>query len=178
MRIIAGSAKGTKLDTPSGYNTRPTSDRVKEAIFSAIHFDIEGANVLDIFSGSGQLGIEAISRGANSCVFVDMDKQSLQVIEKNIKRCGFERLSKVLNRDAIIYLSSISESFDIVLIDPPYGYKQQDEILIKLSANLNTGGIVVYETAKDIDFSDSVGELAKHKEYVYGTTKVVIYKKI
>ena len=177
MRVITGLAKGMRLNAPKGMNTRPTSEKVKEAVFSIIHFDLPGARVLDLFSGSGQMGIEAISRGAKSCVFVDVDKSSVEVITGNIKTVKFESFSKVVNADVHRYISSSSDKYDIVIIDPPYEYENHSILLLDLARLLGDNGIVVYESSKNVDFEDCIGDLKKQKEYGHGITKIVVYKK-
>ena len=104
MRVITGKARGVVLKTPNGMATRPTADRVKEAMFSIVHFDVEGARVLDMFCGCGQLGIEALSRGAQSAVFVDISRQSMSVTEKNLETTGFRNLSKTVISNSLEYL--------------------------------------------------------------------------
>ena len=120
MRVITGSAKGRRLFTLEGDDVRPTTDKVKEAIFSIIHFDIDGSAVLDLFSGSGQLGIEALSRGAKHCTFVDMARESVKVTTENVKNTGFSEKASILNTDSIGYLKTCRLTFDIALLDPPY----------------------------------------------------------
>ncbi|MBQ7006761.1 MAG: RsmD family RNA methyltransferase, partial [Oscillospiraceae bacterium] len=113
MRVITGSARGRKLVTPEGMEVRPTLDKVKEGLFSAIQFEIEGRDVLDLFAGSGQLGIEALSRGAASCVFVDSARKSQHAIQTNIAACGFQAQSKLIAGDALSYIKSCMQSFGI-----------------------------------------------------------------
>ena len=120
MRVITGKARGTVLKTPEGLATRPTTDRVKEALFSIIQFDIPGARVLDLFGGTGQLGIEALSRGAKFSVFVDQGAQACALIRENLKRTRFESSAKVIQSDYDLYLRKNSDKFDIILLDPPY----------------------------------------------------------
>ena len=117
MRVITGSARGRKLKTPQGMDVRPTTDSVKEAIFNIIQFDVEGRRVLDLFAGTGQMGIEALSRGAKECVFVDSSRQALNIVKENLKICNLQ--GTVISGDAVSYLSR-GESFDLVFMDPPY----------------------------------------------------------
>ncbi len=178
MRVITGSAKGKRLVTPEGRDvTRPTGDKVKEAMFSAIQFYVEGADVLDLYAGSGQLGIEALSRGANSCVFVDSAKVAQKCIAENIKNCGFSDVAKIKTGDALMYLSSAFERFDMAFLDPPYAAEQLPVVLPALSKVMREGGIVLCETAKTVDLPDEAGKLIKEKEYRYGSTKVYMYKR-
>ena len=120
MRVITGLARGRKLKTLEGDSVRPTTDKVKESIFNIIQFEVEGRNVLDLFSGSGQLGIEALSRGANGCVFVDSSRASLKVTEENIKAAGFEKSARTVLSDSLSYLDRTCERFDLAFLDPPY----------------------------------------------------------
>lgn len=123
MRIIAGSARGRKIEAPEGLDTRPTLDRVKESFFGSIQFDIGDSECLDLFAGSGNLGIEAISRGARHAVFVDRDKKCTAIIQSNLKLVGFQDRANVLLSDAdsaLYNLSRAGKRFDIVFLDPPY----------------------------------------------------------
>ncbi len=178
MRVITGTAKGKRLITPEGRDvTRPTGEKVKEAIFSSIQFFIEGADVLDLFAGSGQLGIEALSRGAKSAVFVDSAKVAQKCIAENIKNCGFSDVAKIKTGDALMYLSSAFERFDIAFLDPPYAAEQLPIVLPALSKVMRPGGVVLCETAKTVDLEEEIGKLVKVKEYRYGSTKVLMYKR-
>ena len=151
MRIIAGTARGRKLEAPAGLATRPTTDRVKEAMFSIVQFELEGRRVLDLFAGSGQLGLEAISRGASGATFVDAGKDAVRVIRENIRRCGFEAQSVVVQRDYENFLQTCRESYDIILLDPPYGEKFLENALKLISEIdiLRTGGIIICEKTAD-----------------------------
>lgn len=120
MRVISGKARGTTLKTPEGMATRPTSDRVKEALFSIIQFDLPNAKVLDLFGGTGQLGIEALSRNAKHAVFVDNRADACKVIQENLKRTNFDCFAKVVRSDYLTFLKNAMEKYDIILLDPPY----------------------------------------------------------
>ena len=120
MRVVAGTARGTVLKTPEGMLTRPTADRVKEAVFSILHFDVQDAVVLDLFGGTGQLGIEALSRGAKRAIFVDHQQKACDLIKENLRRTKFTQLSTVVRGDYLEYLRRTKEKFDIILLDPPY----------------------------------------------------------
>ncbi len=178
MRVITGTAKGKHLVTPEGKEvTRPTGDKVKEGIFSSIQFILEGADVLDLFAGSGQLGIEALSRGAKSAVFVDKAKEAQKCILENLKNCGFEDCARLKTTDVLLYLSGAMERFDIAFLDPPYAEEQLPLALPAVSKVMRPGGLVFCETAKNIDLPETVGDLVKVKEYRYGRTKVLAYKR-
>lgn len=120
MRVITGLAKGTQLKAPAGETTRPTSERSKEAMFSMIQFEVEGRRVLDLFAGSGQLGIEALSRGAKSAVFVDQSAPAVQVIQSNLQKTKLQEKSAVFGKDGFSFLQGTTEKFDLVFLDPPY----------------------------------------------------------
>ena len=120
MRVITGTARGRRLKELQGMETRPTTDKVKESLFSIIQFDIEGRRVLDLFAGTGQLGIEALSRGAAEAVFVDRRPDAVRLVQENLALCGFTDRARVKSGDALAYLKS-GEKFDLIFLDPPYG---------------------------------------------------------
>lgn len=169
MRVITGTARGKRLKTLEGLDVRPTSDKVKEAIFSIIQFDIPEARILDLFAGSGQLGIEALSRGAKSCVFVDKSRASINCVRENVENCGFAALSRIINADGVDYLRSAPE-FDIALLDPPYHQRLVLDALPLLSEKISRGGIVICEHESGLELPERVGPLVKKKEYSYGKT--------
>ena len=177
MRVITGSARGKKLVAPEGLDTRPTGDRVKEGMFSAAQFMLEGADVLDLYAGSGQLGIEALSRGAATAVFVDSAKAAQAAINANLKNCGFTERAVLKPMDAMTYLAGASERFDIAFLDPPYAAEQLEKALPLVSRLIKQGGVVFCETAKRVDLPEVAGELKLVKEYRYGRTKVLKYRK-
>lgn len=149
MRVISGKARGTNLDTLSGNNTRPTLDRVKEALFNIIQFDVVDAKVLDLFSGSGALGIEALSRGAKSCVMCDKSNEAIKIIMKNVKKTHFEDKSRIIKNDYLKALNSLhNEKFNIIFIDPPYEADiatNSINRIIELEL-LSESGIIILET--------------------------------
>ncbi len=177
MRVITGSARGAKLKTLEGLTTRPTSDRVKEAIFNIIQFGIEGRRVLDLFSGSGQLAIEALSRGAQYAVLVDENRQAVNIIKDNLKKVKFDQQASVFQMDYMRYLSTCREKFDIIFLDPPYAEKMLENALRKISEIdiLSEGGIIVCERPRDKEIPPTVGGLICSKDYVYGKTAINIY---
>lgn len=176
MRVITGSARGRRLVAPEGMDVRPTSDKVKEAIFSAVQFDIPGSTALDLFSGSGQLGIEALSRGAKSCVFVDSSRASLDVTKENISAAGFRDSAVVISSDSADYLRMCRQTFDIAFLDPPYGKGIIDKIMPLLCGHMSERGIAVCEHERGLVLPDSFGSLRKHKTYRYGKIEVTIYR--
>lgn len=178
MRIISGMARGKKLARPSDNSIRPTSDMVKEAVFNIIQFDIEGKSVLDLFGGTGQLGIEALSRGAKSAVIVDDSPAAIELIKKNLKTSGLSS-GKVVRADALKYLES-DEKFDIIFLDPPYKSRFLIKALQKIIEfdKLNVGGIIICEGPAD----DEPGEFAflykKLKSYKYGKKRITVYRRV
>ena len=147
MRVISGKARGVTLKTPEGMQTRPTTDRVKESMFSIIQFDLPGANVLDLFGGTGQLGIEALSRGAKKAVFVDQSRKSCELIRENLRRTKLESMGQVVCSDYMQYLKRARERFDIILLDPPYAEVFLENALKSITEIdiLQSNGIIVTE---------------------------------
>lgn len=176
MRVITGKARGIQLKTPQGMLTRPTADRVKEALFSIIRFDVANARVLDLFGGTGQLGIEALSRGAESAVFVERRKDALQAIRENLEACGFSDRARVVNGDAMSYLKS-GEKFDLIFLDPPYasGLLQQALEEIARFDICRRHGIIVAESAADQALPPLSGPYSIYREYRYGKIKLTVY---
>ncbi len=179
MRVITGKARGVQLKTPEGLQTRPTSDRVKEALFSIIHFDIPGARVLDLFGGTGQLGIEALSRGAKSAVFVDAGDKPCALIKENLKRCKMEYEGRVVRADYMEYLNRCREKFDIVLLDPPYAEVFLENSIKKLVEIdiLESGGIIVAERPVGKELPWDFPGFTRSKDYKYGQTLLTLYRK-
>lgn len=177
MRVITGIAKGKRLVTPEGKDVRPTPDKVKEGIFSALQFDIEGRRVLDLFAGSGQLGIEALSRGAQSAVFVDSSPVSIKMIRKNIENCGFEEVSKVVQLDYSSYCAMSNENFDIVFLDPPYNEGLLMPAIKSVLPLMSDYGFIVCEHPPEVKLEESVGGFCVFKTYRYGKINVTVYRK-
>ena len=147
MRVITGKARGVSLKTPDGMLTRPTADRVKEALFSILNFDIPGANVLDLFGGTGQLGIEALSRGARHAVFVDAREEACKLIQENLRRTKLEGEGRVVRSDYLAYLNRCAEKYNIIFLDPPYGEDFLETALKRITEIdiLQSDGIIVTE---------------------------------
>lgn len=177
MRVITGTARGRRLVTPEGEDVRPTTDKVKEGLFNIIQFDIPGANVLDLFAGSGQLGIEALSRGAKHCSFVDASKRSLDVVRENLKACGFEKASSTFLGDAVSYALLSKDVFDIVFLDPPYRKGLIDKVLPSLSEKVSDTGIIICETSIEEALPCTAGSFSLFREYKYGKIKITTYRK-
>ena len=180
MRVITGKARGVQLKTPEGMQTRPTADRVKEALFSIINFDIPGAKVLDLFGGTGQLGIEALSRGAASAVFVDAREDSCKLIRENLKRTKLEQDAKVIKSDYLAYLDRCREKFDIIFLDPPYAEEFLENSLKMITEIdiLQSGGIIVTERPLGKELPYEFQGYSRSKDYKYGKTLVTIYRKL
>lgn len=179
MRVITGTARGTKLMTPEGLHTRPTTDRVKEAIFSAIQFEIAGARILDLFAGTGQLGIEALSRGASYAVFTDNDEKAVRLIKENLKRTKLADNATVVRTDYLSYLGSTHETFDLIFLDPPYQENFLEIAIRRISEIdiLRNRGIIICEKTAERPLDDDFVGLVRMKEYRYGSTSVVLYRK-
>lgn len=176
MRVITGSARGARIETLNGNDTRPTSSRVKEAVFSMIQFEIEGRNVLDLFAGSGQLGIEALSRGAKSAVFVDKSAQATGLIRKNLLHVKLSEKASVLTNDCAAYLARATGSFDLAFIDPPYGGGLAADALPALAAHMTPGGIIIAETSAAETLPEHTGGFAVVSRRTYGKTAVSVYR--
>ena len=183
LRIITGSAKGKKLKTLEGEATRPTSERIKEAVFSAIQFDVENRRALDLFAGCGQLGLEAISRGADSCMFIDSEREAMDIVKENARTVGFFDRSRFLVSDWRNYIRKASgrEKFDLVFIDPPYAMECCEDACNRLADGgmLEGGAIVVLESGtENPDFSsDERFEVIKSTHYGKKTfVNILLYR--
>ena len=176
MRVITGTARGRKLKEPQGLDIRPTTDQVKEAIFNICQFDIEGRAVLDLFGGTGQLGIEAASRGAARVDIVDQSKDALKLIRENVQITGLD--IRVLQADSISYLRSCGK-YDLIFIDPPYdsGLAEEAVKTIKEFDILSDGGIIICETRAETALPDPGAPYVKRKEYRYGKVKLTTFAK-
>ena len=179
MRVITGKARGVQLKTPEGMLTRPTADRVKEALFSIINFDIPMANVLDLFGGTGQLGIEALSRGAKSAVFVDQREDACKLIRENLRRTKLESQGRVVRSDYLDYLRRSKEKFDIILLDPPYAEVFLENALKCITEIdiLKSDGIIVAERPVEKELPFEFEGFTRSKDYKYGKTLLTIYRK-
>ncbi|MBO0452726.1 MULTISPECIES: 16S rRNA (guanine(966)-N(2))-methyltransferase RsmD [Enterococcus] len=180
MRVVAGEFGGRRLKTLTGNNTRPTTDKVKGAIFNMIGPYFDGGAVLDLFSGSGSLGIEAVSRGMDQAILVEKNFRAMEVIRDNVAVTKNEeafQLMKMPANQAIQQLASSKRQFDLVLLDPPYAKQEivkQIEMLLQNNLLTNTA-IVVCETVKEVVLPESIGKLKERKRNDYGITAVTIY---
>ena len=180
MRVITGKARGVVLKTPEGMATRPTADRVKEAIFNIIQFDVPTSRVLDLFGGTGQLGIEALSRDAKFAVFVDEREDACRLIRENLKRTKFESLARVIRSDYMAFLRSCKDKFDIILLDPPYAevFLENSLKMITEIDILQSGGIIVAERPVGKELPWDFPGFERSKDYKYGKTLITIYRKV
>ena len=176
MRVITGSARGRKLKTLEGDSVRPTTDKVKESIFNIIQFDIEGRRVLDMFCGCGQLGIEALSRGADSAVFVDISRASIAVTEENLTTTGFRSMSKTVLANSLEYLDRTSEIFDIAFLDPPYHAGIMEDAIERVAPHMADGGIIDCETGEREVLPEDIDGFTS-KRYKYGKIALTVYRK-
>ena len=182
MRVVAGKAKGRALEAPKGMNTRPITAMMKEALFSMWQFDIYGANFLDLFAGSGSMGIEAISRGATRAVFVEMDRNAIEVIKKNIKTCNFADEAEVYQDDVfarIKWFQKTGQKFDIIYLDPPFTV---ESIFVPVMEALDEAdilaqdGCIAIRSLKEKEMPEEFKNLYKYKKKVYGISAIHFYR--
>ena len=180
MRIITGKARGTRLFTLPGDATRPTSEKVKEAVFSVIQFDIEGRRILDLFAGSGQLALEALSRGALNAVAVDSSRDAVSVIRKNAEKTRLSDSLKIITADYKTAVKQLSgkNKFDIVFIDPPYAAKLAGDAVRRVceAGLLSESAVIIAESDEDKNYENETVSL--YRSYRYGKTFISVYKKI
>ena len=167
MRVITGTARGMVLRTLEGNDVRPTTDKVKEAVFSAFQ----------LFAGSGQLGIEALSRGAESAVFVDADKNAVKIVKENLAKTKLDSRATVVQTDSIAFLSMTDRVFDLAFLDPPYEKGLLQKALSKIDSLISEGGAVICEHPFKEELEESYGSLIRTKEYKYSKTAVTVYRK-
>ncbi len=179
MRVIAGKAKGIQLLTPEGMLTRPTTDRVKEALFSILQFDLPNANILDLFGGTGQLGIEALSRGACRAVFVDSRREACQLIRSNLKKVHFEQDAAVVQSDYMAYLNRCREKFHLILLDPPYAEVFLENSIKRITEIdiLQSNGIIATERPLGKELPWDFPGFTRSKDYRYGKIILTLYRK-
>ena len=176
MRVITGTARGRRLKELEGMETRPTTGKVKESLFSIIQFDIEGRRVLDLFAGTGQLGIEALSRGAKQCVFIDQRNDAVKLIRATLQVCGLTDSAVVRSGDAMAYLKS-GEKFDLIFLDPPYA----SGLLVKALEDIaafdicREHGIIVAESAVETELPALAPPYSLYRQYRYGKIKLSVY---
>lgn len=176
MRIIAGERRGKKLLALEGEQVRPTTNMVKEALFNILQFGIEGRRFLDLFAGSGQIGLEALSRGAAEAVFVDASRDSIRIIQKNVEACGFGNRARVAASSFESYLRGERGRFDIAFIDPPYTAGLLGRALELTAERMNPGGVIICEHGSREEPPERAGAFVKRKTYPYGRTALTAYE--
>ena len=180
MRVVSGNYKGRQLKAVPGVTTRPTTDKVKEAIFNMVGPYFDGGMALDLFAGSGGLGIEALSRGMDHCIFVDREAKAIQTIHKNLDTCQAEGASEVYRNDAERALKAIVKrelSFRLIFLDPPYK-QQRLKALIELISEKNllqSNGFIVTEHGSEIQLSEEISQFIQVKHETYGMSSITIY---
>jgi 16S rRNA (guanine966-N2)-methyltransferase len=172
MRIIAGARRGARIFAPKGTDTRPTGDRVREAAFNLIG-PVDGATVLDLFAGSGAMGLEALSRGAASAVFVESEREACRTIERNLDKLRLAG-ARVLCRDVLQALSSDSRTYDLVLCDPPYGFADHARLAPYLARSLGPDGLLVYETRARTE--PTIDGLTLRTSRTYGSARLTLFQ--
>lgn len=176
MRVITGSARGMRLRSPEGSDVRPTGEKTKEAVFSILQNEVEGAAVLDLFAGSGQLGIEALSRGARTCTFVDNSRRALDIVRENLSHTRLAEQARVHQGDSLAFLGGMPGTFDIALLDPPYRQGLLDRALPLVAAAMQPGGVIVCETDMKETLPETAGNFVRQREYRYGKSKITLYR--
>lgn len=179
MRIISGTSRGRRLNEPKGMDVRPTSDMVKESIFNIIQFQLEGRRVLDLFSGTGQLGLEALSRGAVFCDFVDTSRDSVALTKENVALAGFQDIAKVHLMDSAVFLNSAVEKYSVIFLDPPYSTNLLEKSLkiINEIDILERNGIIICESRADKELPDMTPPYYLKKSYKYGKIKITVFSR-
>ena len=176
MRVITGSARGRKLLAPEGFETPPTTDQLKEPFITAVQYHNPSAHVLQLIAGSGQIAIEALSRGAAGATLIESNRKSFKVIEQNIAACGFQAQTQRLCTDAVSYLLRCRETFDIAFLDPPYHHGILPEILPLLLPHMQKNGVIVCEHEPELQLPEKIGEYLLKKRKKYGKITVSIYR--
>ena len=179
MRVITGTARGRRLREPSNYAIRPTTDKVKEAMFNILQFKVEGAACVDLFAGTGQLGIEAMSRGAASCVFVDRSPEAIKIVGENLRATGLADRARVIKGDSLAVLEGLRD-VDLIFLDPPYADDTLENAikLINRFDILKKNGIIVAESPKDKILPALPEERFSAREYFYGRIRLTIYERL
>ena len=176
MRVITGTARGRRLETLEGEDVRPTTDRVKEAVFSVIQFETEGRRFLDLFAGSGQMGIEALSRGARSATFVDSSKKAVETVKRNLASTKLEQNARVYHTDWQTFVAGGSERFDIAFLDPPYRTGVLQSALERVTGLMNETGVIIAECPVDEKILPNYADFVLDRQYRYGKIKISTFR--
>ncbi len=176
MRVITGSARGRALKTVEGLEVRPTAAVVKESVFNIIQFEVPCTRVLDLFCGSGQIGIEALSRGAASCVFVDKGQSSLRCTKENLEHTKLTENARVVASDAALFLQYTCEVFDLAFLDPPYEKGLLEQVMPLLIRRMSPNGIIICEHSAKETLPERYGAFGKVKDYRYGRIVLSVYR--
>ncbi len=177
MRIISGSKRGKKLVALEGMHVRPTTDRVKEALFDILQFSLEGKRFLDLFAGSGQIGLEALSRGAREAVFIDVLPASVRVVERNAAAAGFSEQARIIHSDFCAFLRREQGVFDIAFLDPPYETGLLQQALPLVAEHMASEGIIFCEHPREEELPPQAGGFFKSREYRYGRILLTAYRR-
>jgi 16S rRNA (guanine966-N2)-methyltransferase len=183
VRVVSGVCKGRALKAVPGNTTRPTTDKVKEALFNMIGPYFDGGAGLDLFAGSGGLGLEALSRGLDKVIFVDRDVKAIQTIHENIQACKMEEKAEVYRNDADRALKALIKRkmrFDYIFLDPPYKKQQLISLMQKISENklINNYGYIICEHGHDVELPETAGEFSQYKHEKYGVIAITIYSRV
>ena len=176
MRVITGTAKGRVLETLSGDDVRPTTAKIKESVFSMIQFQIQGRNFLDLFAGSGQMGIEALSRGAASATFVETRRQAVATVKKNLQTTKLSENAQVFNMDSISFLSMKKGEYDIAFLDPPYKTGLLQKAMELLPSLMKKSGVIVCENPMEEELPEQFSDFLLDRQYRYGTIRISTYR--
>lgn len=176
MRVITGKARGRILETLKGDDVRPTTDKVKEAIFSAIQFELEGRHFLDLFAGCGQMGIEALSRGCATATFIDRSKSAIKVIERNLSVTNLKQFARVRTADSVEFIKTTSEEFDIIFLDPPYNKGILQEVMPIVAQRMKKTGVIICESALNDEILQKYYKFTLDRQKTYGTIRVSVYR--
>ena len=177
MRVIAGKARRLNLKTVPGMDTRPTTDRIKETLFNILQPELLDCHFLDLFSGSGAIGIEALSRGADSCTFVDMSETSLALVRKNLEGTGLSNKARVVRSDYAAFAAACRDTFDIAFLDPPYSAGLLMPALKAVLPLMSEHGTIVCEHPPETVLDEEAGGFKKLKTYRYGKVLITVYRK-
>lgn len=182
MRVVAGERKGMPLKAVAGNTTRPTTDKVKESIFNIIGPFFDGGTAVDLFAGSGGLGIEALSRGAARAIFVEKDSRAFQVLQENIKKCRYEDETELFRTDAARAVKGLMKReivIDYLFVDPPYHKAEYYEFVAQLAdaGKLSDDAIILCEHVKTLDLPKAYGEFTLTRRETYGETIISVYRK-